>query len=187
MLLKETIEKVVVSQKEVFQKEERIIERELRRQIKIQNKFAIILSGIRRSGKSTLMKSVASKIKSFYYINFEDSRLAGFDLSDFERLEEIFKKVYGKTDYYFFDEIQLVDRWEFYIRRLLDQNKYIFITGSNASLLSRELGTKLTGRNLRYELFPSHTRNSCLSQTKKKGWIVLGNILQREDFQNIFC
>jgi len=167
MILKETIEKVVLSQKEIFQKEERITGRELTSGIHIQNKFAIIISGIRRSGKSTLMESIAKKIKSFYYINFEDPRLAGFDLADFERLEDIFKKVNGESSYYFFDEIQLVDKWEFYIRKLLDQNKHVFITGSNASLLSRELGTKLTGRNLRYELFP-FSYNEFLSFSKKK-------------------
>lgn len=144
----------MLSQKEAFKKAEKIIPRELMSQIKLQNKFAIIISGIQRSGKSTLMKTLAKKIGCFYYLNFEDPRLAGFELNDFERLEEIFGKVYGKSDYFFFDEVQLVDRWEFYIRKLLGQNKFAVITGSNASLLSRELGTKLTGRNLRYELFP---------------------------------
>lgn len=169
MLLKETIERSVISQKEIFEKEERIIGRELISKIKLQNKFAVIISGIRRSGKSTLMKSIARKIKSFYYISFEDPRLSGFDLTDFERLEEIFKKVYGETDYYFFDEIQLVERWEFYIRQLLDHNKFVVITGSNASLLSRELGTKLTGRNLRYELFPFSYKEFLSFSNKKRG------------------
>ncbi len=154
MLFKETIEKALLTQKEAFGRLEKAVPRELMKQILVQNKFAIIISGIRRSGKSTLMKIMAKKVKRFYYANFEDSRLAGFELKDFERLEEVLNKVYGKSDFYFFDEIQLVDKWEFYIRKLLDQDKYVIITGSNASLLSRELGTKLTGRNLRYELFP---------------------------------
>lgn len=169
MLLKETIEKAIVSQKEIFQKKERIIERELMSQIKINNKFAIIISGVRRSGKSTLMRTIAKKMKSFYYVNFEDPRLVGFDLGDFERLEEIFKKIYGESDYYFFDEVQLVNKWEFYIRKLLDQNKYVIITGSNASLLSKELGTKLTGRNLRYELFPFSYKEFLSFLNKKEG------------------
>ena len=154
MLTQEVIERTVVSQQETFARKERIILRELAAEIRLQNKFAIIISWVRRSGKSTLMKIIAQKISSFYHISFEDPRLSGFDLSDFERLETVFRNVYGVADHYFFDEIQLVDRWEFHIRRLLDQNKFIVITGSNASLLSKELGTKLTGRNLRYELFP---------------------------------
>lgn len=169
MLLKETIEKVIISQKRIFQKKERVIDRELMDWIKIYKKFAIVISGVRRSGKSTLMKSIAKKIKSFYYISFEDPRLAGFNLKDFENLEKAFKKVYGKSDYYLFDEIQLVDKWEFYIRKLLDQNKYVIVTGSNASLLSRELGTKLTGRNLRYELFPFSYKEFLSFLNKKAG------------------
>ena len=169
MLFNELIEKAVLSQKETFHREERVINRDLTQKIKLQNKFAVIISGIRRSGKSTLMKSIARKIKHFYYISFEDPRLMGFDLEDFERLESIFNKVYGKSDYYFFDEIQLVAKWEFYIRKLLDQNKFVVITGSNASLLSRELGTKLTGRNLRYELFPFSYKEFLAFSNKSKG------------------
>lgn len=169
MLLKKNIENAVISQKELFQKEERIIDRELINNIKLQNKFAIIISGIRRSGKSTLMKSITKQINSFYYLSFEDPRLSGFDLSDFEKLEDIFKHIYGETNYYFFDEIQLIDKWEFYIRKLLDQNKFIIITGSNASLLSKELGTKLTGRNLRYELFPFSYGEFLSFSNKKEG------------------
>ena len=169
MLSKEIIERTVILQREFFQKEEKFIDRKLMDRIKIQNKFAIIISGVRRSGKSTLMKSIAKKVSSFYFVCFEDSRLAGFDLEDFERLEEVFKKTFGESDFFFFDEIQLVDKWEFYIRNLLNQNKYVVITGSNASLLSREFGTKLTGRNLRYELFPFSYREFLLFSNKKDG------------------
>ncbi len=154
MIFKETIQKALLSQKEEFYKTDAIIPRHIAEQIKMQNKFAIIISGIRRSGKSTLMKTLAGKIKNFYYVSFEDPRLIGFEVQDFERLEEVFPTVYGESQYYFFDEIQWVDKWEVYIRGLLDRRKYVVITGSNASLLSKELGTKLTGRNLRYELFP---------------------------------
>ncbi len=169
MLPTETIERAVASQKDIFKREEKITERELAAKIKLQNKFAIIISGIRRCGKSTLMKSLAKKKKAFYYVSFEEPRLAGFELADFERLEEVFQKVYGTSDYFFFDEIQLVEKWEFYVRKLLDQNKFVVITGSNASLLSRELGTKLTGRNLRYELFPFSYKEFLSFSNKKAG------------------
>lgn len=59
-----------------------------------------------------------------------------------------------ETKVYFFDEIQNVPSWEIYVRQLHDRGKKVFITGSNASLLSKELGTRLTGRHLRHELFP---------------------------------
>ena len=153
MILTETIEKAVLSQKNMMESQN-IIRRELLEQIHLQNKLAIVISGIRRSGKSTLIKTLAKSVQTFYYVSFEDPRLAGFELKDFERLEEVFTKTYGRGDYYFLDEIQVVDKWELYVRKLLDEKKYVLITGPNASLLSRELGTKLTGRNLRYELFP---------------------------------
>ncbi len=59
----------------------------------------------------------------------------------------------------FFDEIQIVDGWEVYIRGKLDEGFYVGITGSNASMLSRELGTKLTGRHITKELFPFRMLN----------------------------
>jgi len=154
MILKETIQKAVLSQKEAFERTDHIIARQLMEHLKIKPKFAVIISGIRRSGKSTLMKTIARKSKNFYYTSFEDPRLSGFELRDFERLEEVLLEVYGESSCYFFDELQVVDKWEVYVRSLLDQHKQVMITGSNASLLSRELGTKLTGRNLIYELFP---------------------------------
>ena len=116
--------------------------------------FAVVLSGIRRCGKSTLLKQLIQKREKFYYFNFEDPRAVDFELEDFERLNEIFLEEYGKSNYYFFDEIQNVPKWELFIRAMLDRNKHFFITGSNASLLSKELGTKLTGRHISYELFP---------------------------------
>ena len=116
--------------------------------------FAIIISGIRRSGKSTFMRQLMQKVKGFYYFNLEDSRLADFKLADFEKLDKIFHEEWGEQEYYFFDEIQNIPEWERFVRRLVDIKKHIMITGSNASLLSHELGTKLTGRHLTYEMFP---------------------------------
>ncbi len=182
MLPTETIERAVTSQKEVFQGETKTIQRELIKKIKIHGQFAIIISGVRRCGKSTLMRSIAKKIKNYYYVSFEDPRLSGFDLTDFERLEDVFQKVYGNTNYFFFDELQLIPKWELYIRKLLDQNKFVVITGSNASLLSRELGTKLTGRNLRYELFPFSYKEFLSFLNKKAGMDSFKEYLVRGGF-----
>jgi len=86
------------------------------------------------------------------FLNFEDTRLAGFETDDFVRLSGEIKARNIKT--LFFDEIQMLPNWELFVRELLDQDYKVVITGSNATLLSRELGTKLTGRHLSYELFP---------------------------------
>lgn len=154
MIIKESLRKIVKSQKNDILKNSSSIEREKLEEIKTLNSYAIILSGVRRCGKSTLLKQMIRKVKNFYYFNFEDPVAVSFELSDFQVLEEIFKEEYGESDYYFFDEIQNVPKWEIYVRSMLDKGKFFIITGSNASLLSRELGTRLTGRHINYELFP---------------------------------
>jgi predicted AAA+ superfamily ATPase len=86
------------------------------------------------------------------FLNFEDIRLSAFETSDFTRLNlEIERR---KVNILFFDEIQIIDKWEIFINQKLNEGYQIFITGSNASLLSKELGTHLTGRYLSSELFP---------------------------------
>ena len=89
-----------------------------------------------------------------FYLNFEDDRLIQFEVSDFQTLLEIWIELYGDSKFVFFDEIQNVPGWERFVRRLVDQKYKIFITGSNANLLSRELGTHLTGRYIQIELYP---------------------------------
>ncbi|MBL7206462.1 MAG: ATP-binding protein [Candidatus Aenigmarchaeota archaeon] len=154
MILKETLRNIVKSQKENLSQFEEGIEREKIKEIDLDMSFAVIVSGIRRSGKSTLLRQLMKKTENFYYFNFEDPRAVGFDVSDFQRLDEVFHEEYGDSKQYFFDEIQNAEKWELFVRTLLDRKNHVFITGSNASLLSKELGTRLTGRHLTYELFP---------------------------------
>jgi predicted AAA+ superfamily ATPase len=109
---------------------------------------------VRRSGKSTLLKQLMRHHGSLNYFNFEDSRSAGFEVSDFHVVEELFTELSGSSSTLFFDEIQNVNEWERFVRDALDRRKTVVITGSNAKILSRELGTKLTGRHLDFEVFP---------------------------------
>lgn len=113
----------------------------------------IIVSGIRRCGKSTLLHQLREQNEG-YFLNFDDERLVSFTIEDFQKLDEIFHELFGAKSIYYFDEIQNVSGWERFVRRLHDSRKKIFITGSNAHLLSRELGTHLTGRYLNLTLFP---------------------------------
>ena len=117
---------------------------------------AVVISGIRRSGKSTLLNQIISNCyeKGVYYLNFEDERLVDFAVTDFNNLYETFLELYGERKVFFFDEIQNVPKWEIFVRRMQDKGCKFFITGSNASLLSKELGTKLTGRCVSIELYP---------------------------------
>jgi len=117
---------------------------------------AVVVSGVRRCGKSTLLDQVIGHLygKGIYYLNFEDERLVNFGVEDFNRLYEVFLELYGERRIFFFDEVQNVPQWEMFVRRMQGKGCKFFITGSNASLLSKELGTKLTGRNVSVELFP---------------------------------
>ena len=154
MLTKETLREVIISQREQLNKLDLGILREKGKEIKIEDSFALLITGIRRCGKSTFLNQILKKQKKGYYLNLEDPRLEGFDLSDFNKIETIMKETYGQKGVYFFDEIQNIDKWEKFIRYLIEKKEKVIITGSNASLLSRELGTKLTGRYLQVELFP---------------------------------
>ena len=154
MISKETIKNVIISQREFLDSSEQGTLREKSKEINIEESFALIVTGIRRCGKSTLLNQLLKKQKKVYYLNLEDPRLDGFELSDFNKIEIIMKELYGENGVYFFDEIQVVLGWEKFIRYLVDKKEKIVLTGSNASILSRELGTKLTGRHLSVELYP---------------------------------
>jgi len=99
-----------------------------------------------------LHQLINSNYPDAIFLNFEDIRLAGFDITDFTRLyNEI---VLRGLKVLCFDELQLIQNWELFVHQLLREGYQVFVTGSNASLLSRELGTHLTGRHLSMELFP---------------------------------
>jgi len=117
----------------------------------------IVLTGLRRVGKSTLLRQIIQKYyndQSFYYINFEDERLFKFQAEDFNLLYEALIELYGEQKTFFIDEIQNVEHFENFVRRFYDADFKFFITGSNASLLSREIGTKLTGRHVDLVVYP---------------------------------
>ena len=168
MILKETLRNIVKTQRENLDLEEVSIEREDIKEINVEIPFTIVLSGVRRCGKSTLLKQLMRKTKDFYYFSFDDIRAINFDVEDFQKLDEIFLEEYGKKNHYFFDEIQNIQKWELFVRTLLDKKMYVVITGSNASLLSKELGTRLTGRHLRFELFPFSFNKFLLLMNKKQ-------------------
>ena len=127
---------------------------------------AIVISGIRRCGKSSLQQNLRESFKNSLLLNFEDTRLYNFTVEDFEKVYSIIKE--RKYKALFFDEIQIVKGWELFVRQLLDEGFKVCVTGSNASLLSKELGTKLTGRHLTKELFPfNYTEYLALSKQKR--------------------
>ena len=154
MILKDTLRTIVSEQRAELESYEYGIERTDLQRIPLDLPFAIIITGIRRSGKSTLLHQLLKKLPNFYYLNFEDTRLLSFEAGDFAKLDQVFHEEFGSSEFYLLDEIQNIKGWEIFVRSRLDKHKKIFITGSNASLLSRELGTRLTGRHIDIEIFP---------------------------------
>jgi predicted AAA+ superfamily ATPase len=145
------LKQVILEQIEIIQNAE-IIDREY----DFEKNINYILVGLRRAGKSTLLYKIARELvesgcdwSQIIYINFEDDRLLGFSKNDFN---DIVETAYELTDekeiYYFFDEIQLIDGWEHFARRMADQKKHVYITGSNAKMLSSEMEKVLGGRYL---------------------------------------
>ena len=156
MINKEMLRQIVIQQKSESLLEEGMVRRDILDEVLkwFKDNRIIILTGLRRSGKSTLLKQVMQEKKGWCYVNFDDERFIDFRAQDFESLNEVLIEVYGTPKIYLFDEIQNVDKFETFVRRLHDGGKKVLITGSNASLLSKELGTRLTGRYRSFEVYP---------------------------------
>ena len=151
MLLESQIKEVFEYQNSYLDKLPEGTPREILEKIDLNEPHITILTGIRRSGKSTVLLQLKNKLQQYNYFSFEDPRLTAFEVNDFFKLEKIFE---SSNDTFLFDEIQNVEGWERYIRVLHDQKKKVILTGSNARILSKELGTSLTGRQIMYEIFP---------------------------------
>jgi len=150
---KNMMSQIVIEQEKIFEKDIHIIPRDVPETIRSSPKI-IVITGVRRSGKSTLLRQLSKHYTHFNYINFEDERLIDFTYHDFNTLLEVFLSLHPKSNTFFFDEIQEVKGWEKFIRRLFTEGYKIYVTGSNATLLSSEIATSITGRNLKIELYP---------------------------------
>ena len=138
-----------------------MVERELKIPPDLPKIIAII--GIRRCGKTYLLYQISKELlksvkkEEILYINFEDERLSGFTVKDFSKINELYFKLNPEAEkiYLIFDEIQNVDNWQKFLRRVIDKKNYrIFITGSSSKLLSKEIATSLRGRTLSFSLLP---------------------------------
>ncbi|HHM21012.1 MAG TPA: hypothetical protein ENJ20_03215, partial [Bacteroidetes bacterium] len=135
--------------------------RELR--VPLFSKKIITITGVRRCGKTWYLYQLIAEllqktsIENIVYINFEDERL-NMGAGDFQSLLDAYFELYPDNEndlFFFFDEIQNVQGWEKFVRRVYDTvSKHIFITGSSSKLLSREIATSLRGRAVSFELFP---------------------------------
>lgn len=139
------------------------VERFEAKQFEFGSRLAQVVIGVRRSGKSTMCHMALKKQQLNYgYVNFDDDRLAELSVKDLNDVLETLYVIYG-TDvrYLFFDEIQNVDGWHLFVNRLLRMGLHVFVTGSNARLLSSELSTHLTGRYNEIRLYPFSFKEFC--------------------------
>ena len=164
---KEKIKELIIQHKEKFLSKTDLVRREIQQSSEnfLKSKEVILITGIRRSGKSSLMKLLCDDIinkfnvskSNILYLNFDDERFIDFTVKDFDNLYETFLEIenpQGKT-YFFLDEIQNIKGWERWVNRLYEfEDIKFFITGSNATLLSSEISTALTGRNRQIITWP---------------------------------
>ncbi|MCL5011782.1 MAG: ATP-binding protein [Candidatus Marsarchaeota archaeon] len=162
----EFLKNIIKDQKEKLLKTNPGIKRNLADKIKndINLKEIVILLGVRRSGKSTLLKQIIQTLmkeetreSNILYLNFEDERLNSFTQLDFEKMYEAYLQLYRPKGriFIFLDEIQEVSGWEKWAYRIREfETAKLFVTGSNNSILKSEVSKALTGRNITYEEFP---------------------------------
>jgi len=151
--------------------------------------FPVVISGLRRSGKSTLLAQLADKFYAndeYFYVNFEDDRFISFKISDFTKLHELLIELFGNQKIFLLDEIQNIEGWEVFVNRMMRGGYKFYITGLNASLLSKELGTKLTGRYIPVELFPFSFEEYLRFNKKLKPDMTRLTTVQKGNFKKAF-
>ena len=108
MILKETLRGIVAEQRKEIILLNNTVERDILNEVPTDLPYAIIISGIRRAGKSTLLQQLLVRFPNFYYFNFEDTRLIDFDTGDFEKLNQVLLEEYGPSNFYILNFIKNV-------------------------------------------------------------------------------
>ena len=152
---RDTFQKVIIDQKEEIDLRagEVLVRRESESLINRNSQLVQIITGVRRSGKSTLAHQLYSNL-NYAYLNFDDERLMSCSPDDLNLLLELLYQEYGDFKHLILDEIQNIDGWSLFVNRLLRKKLHIVVTGSNSKLLNVEIASHLTGRFSSTELFP---------------------------------
>jgi len=168
MIRKEVIQQLIKNFQERHQPT--LVERE--EVLPLHMRKVVVAKGVRRSGKSSAMLlavdallAEGTQIEKIVYLNFDDERLP-FTTESFDLILQAYRELYPEIPlrdvYMFLDEVQQCPGWEQFVRRLYDQEtQHVFVTGSNARLLSSEIATSLRGRTLQFEFFPLSFREYC--------------------------
>ncbi len=141
-----------------------VLERDLK--LPVDSEQMVTITGVRRCGKSSMMKIVANQIfasgidkKRILWINFDDERLDGMQADELDEVIQAYREMYPDIElssvYIFFDEIQAVEKWELFVMRLYKTYcKNIYLSGSNAKMLSSQIASALRGWPIEFEAFP---------------------------------
>ena len=156
MVKSEILREVMLENREEVMRHEVI-----KRRISLDGFDRQVLVGARRAGKSYILYGKIQELiaagytwNEIVYINFEDERLAGMTVDDLNMILEVHSGLSEKRPMLFLDEIQNVDGWERFARRIADNKFTVFITGSNAKMLSTDVNAALGGRYMTREVFP---------------------------------
>ncbi len=166
MIDKNTI-KLIIAENQQFISKVKLFKREY----SFEKNLNYVLVGLRRAGKSYLLYERIQQLmkeghseEEFLYFNFEDDRLLNIQVSDLNTILTSYQEMFDYKPFVFLDEIQIIDGWEKFARRLADQNYHVYITGSNAKMLSSEIATTLGGRFQIKEVFPLSFREMLRSK-----------------------
>ena len=153
----EVLKQIILDQKEGFNRERELIDREIDLTPFLKTRQVVVITGVRRCGKSSLLYLIKEKLKlndaDYCYLNFDDERIAK-ETAVLDLIYLLHIELYKTEPIFFFDEIQNIPNWEKFVNRMHEKGLKVFVTGSNAKLLSSEIATSLTGRNKTITLFP---------------------------------
>ena len=147
------------------------IEREI--ELPVQPELIITVPGVRRAGKSSLLMLAVNKLltsgikrERILWVNFDDERLDGMSTEELDEVLQAYREMYPEIElkdvYMFFDEIQNIDGWDLFVLRVFKSYcQHVYVTGSNAKLLSSEISTALRGWTLDYEMLPLSYQEFC--------------------------
>lgn len=182
MILRETLSAVITSPNFIGGSPDEVKRHFAPEWKSVSSTHALVLTGVRRCGKSTLQGQVRRRARrTAVSLNLEDTRLYGFGPEDFATLLSILDAHYPNAAVYL-DEVQEVPEWQRLVRALLDAGREVCLTGSNASLLGREMGTKLTGRHLSHDVYPFSFGEFCEFTQQDAGADALNDYLARGGF-----
>lgn len=152
----ETLKSIIIEGQELLRELQPV-----RRNYSLEERARYVFVGIRQSGKSYMLYSRALQliseghdIKEMLFVNFDDERLIGLEAKDLDYILQAYSAMFESRPILFLDEIQNVEGWEHFARRMANQKYTVYITGSNAKMLSREIATTLGARYVEQSVFP---------------------------------